>query len=84
MTRCSCKTRGITLKAIVLEFLPFFTKNFKQKHGPQKTIICTTCGALVCLYNFMTKARIATRIVLDTKLEKELPPFLHVQSAEVL
>ena len=30
MTRCSCKTRGISLNAVFLELSPFMTKNFKQ------------------------------------------------------
>ena len=34
MTRCSCRTRGITLKAIFQELCPFLTKHFKQNDYP--------------------------------------------------
>ena len=37
MTRCSCKTRGITLKAILLELCHFLNKIFKQNDGPSQT-----------------------------------------------
>ena len=60
MTRCSCKTRGITLTAIFLELCPFLTKNFKKNDGPWQTSIGTACGALDFLLenNMKTYCRI--------------------------
>ena len=51
MTRCSCKTRGITMKTTVLELCPFLTKNFKQKQkdSPWQMSVGTTYSALVLL-----------------------------------
>ena len=34
MTRCSCKTRGITLKVIFLELYPFLTKILNRMMAP--------------------------------------------------
>ena len=47
MTRCSCKTKGIKLKAIVLKLWPFLTKDFKWNDGPWQMSVGTACGALV-------------------------------------
>ena len=44
MTRCSYKTRGITLKAIVLELCPFLPKFLND--GPSKTHVVLL---LVCV-----------------------------------
>ena len=47
MTGCSCKTRSITLQAIVLELCPLLTRNFKQNDDRRQTSDGTACGVLV-------------------------------------
>ena len=46
MKRCSCKTRGITLKAIFMELCPF-KLIFLMNDGPRQTSVGTAFGALV-------------------------------------
>ena len=50
MTRCICKTRGIILKAIVLELCPFLTQNFKND-APDRWVLVTH---VMLLFLFMS------------------------------
>ena len=49
MTRCSCKTRGITLKAIVLELCPLLTDNLRRLMAPDRKALVTFA---VLLFSF--------------------------------
>ena len=48
LTRCTCKTRGITLKAIVLELCPFLTEILSRMMTPDRRGLVPLTVPLFC------------------------------------